>query len=282
MIQHGLRRHICRGQKRRYFEVVSQRRNASTTPSQGKPSISPRWLSDTKARIGKCITFGMPRPLIDEASTLLRELGDNWRNFVVGIEGFLTDPRRSGADSLPVQWGDQDSMGHVNNVQYAKWCEIGRTNLTRKYGKYIDPAHQQEWNDLLTSRGIGLILKSIKLDYKFPMTWPDSISVYHKLRDRPTESSQSMILDVVILSEAKQRLAARALEDIAMYNYRTASKTSMPPFMLEQFEKTFELQEAAKRDNLQKVHSIDEKVRYLEKQSWDRPDAQEDFGNSKA
>ncbi|RMZ79498.1 hypothetical protein DV738_g3280, partial [Chaetothyriales sp. CBS 135597] len=226
--------------------------------------------------------FGMPRPLVDEASTLLREVSDNWRNFVVGIEGFITDPRRAGADHLPVQWGDQDSMGHVNNVQYAKWCEIGRTNLTRKYGKYIDPAHREEWNNLLTSRGIGLILKSIRIDYKFPMTWPDSISVYHKLRDPPTQSSQSMVLDVVILSEARQRVAARAQEENAMYNYQTASKTSMPPFMLAQFQKTFQLQEAAKTENLAKLYRIDERVRYLEKESWDRPDAKEDFGNSKA
>ncbi|RMZ87038.1 hypothetical protein DV736_g5741, partial [Chaetothyriales sp. CBS 134916] len=225
--------------------------------------------------------FGMAVHLVDEASSILCELGDNWRNLVVGAEGFITEPKRAGLDRTPIQWGDQDSMGHVNNVQYVRWCETGRTNWTRQYGKYIDTAHRQQWNDLLTSRGIGLILKSITVDYKFPMTWPDRISVYHKLRCRPTESTQSMMLDVVILSEAKQRLAARALEDVVLYNYQTATKTSLPPFMLDQFRETFELQEAFKRENLAKLRSIDEKVRYLEEQSWDRPDAQEDFGNSK-
>lgn len=243
-------------------------------------SISPRWLTDIKARVGKCISFGMPPKLVDEASTVLQELGANWRDLVIGSEGFVTEPRRAGLDRVPIQWGDQDSMGHVNNVQYVRWCETGRTNWTRNYGKYFDIANRQKWNELLTSRAVGLILKSIKVEYKFPMTWPDKISVYHKLRDRPTQSTDSMILDVMILSEAKQRPAARALEDCVVYDYQKSKKSSLPPFMLKQFKQTFELQESAKRKNRERIQSIEEKVRWLETQCWDRADAKEDFGSS--
>ena len=279
--EHGLIR-SCRN-----FSLGARRCSAAPAkavevdPPNGNTAISPRWLSDTKTRIGKCIMFGMPQSLVDEASAVLRELGSNWRNLVVGSEGFVTEPKRAGLDRVPIQWGDQDSMGHVNNVQYVRWCETGRTNWTRNYGRYFDMTHTQQWNELLTSRGIGLILKSITVDYKFPMTWPDKISVYHKLRERPTQSTESMMLDVIILSELKQRPAARALEDVVVYDYRKAKKTPLAPFMLQQFQETFELQEAAKKENQAKLRDIEDRVRQLEKQSWDRADAKEDFGNSK-
>lgn len=52
------------------------------------------------------------------------------------------------------------------------------------------------------------------------MAWPDRISVYHKLRAAPTASTDSFILDVLILSERHQRPAARCVEDIVVYDYR--------------------------------------------------------------
>ena len=218
---------------------------------------------------------------MEDASTVLKELGRDWRDLVAGSEGFVTDPKRAGLHRHAIYWGDQDSMGHVNNVMYVRYAESGRVNWTRKYGTHFDTANKQKWNDLLSNRGHGLILKSIKVDFKFPMTWPDKISVYHKLRSRPTEATESMLLDVMILSEQRQRPAARALENVVVYHYPTAKKSPLAPFMLDQFQQTFELQEAAKRDNQAKIKSIEQRVRHLETQSWDRPDAQEDFGTSK-
>lgn len=37
----------------------------------------------------------------------------------------------------------------------------------RNYATYIDPEHRTEWTNLVGPRGIGLILQSIKVDYKF-------------------------------------------------------------------------------------------------------------------
>ncbi|KPI44912.1 uncharacterized protein AB675_2774 [Cyphellophora attinorum] len=113
------------------------------------------------------------------------------------------------------------------------------------------------------------------------MTWPDRVCVYHKLQSRPDESTATMLLDVMILSDAKQRPAARCLEDVVVYDYKAAKKTSLPPFMLEQFLKTWKSQEAAKSENRKKIEQIEGQIRYLETQSWDRPDAKEDFGSAK-
>ena len=241
-------------------------------------AISPRWLTDTKARIGKCLTFGMPQHLVHDAGKISQELGHDWRDLVAGSEGFVTDPSRAGLDRHAIYWGDQDTMGHVNNVMYVRYAESGRVNWTRKYGTHFDTENRQKWDELLTNKGYGLILKSITVDFKFPMTWPDKICVYHKLRSRPSESTESMLLDVMILSELRQRPAARCLEDVVVYHYPTAKKSPLAPFMLKQFQETFDLQEAAKRRGQAKIKGIEEAVRRLETESWDRADAKEDLG----
>ena len=73
-------------------------------------SLSPRWLSDVKERIGKCITFGMKQEQIFEAGQILQELARDWRNLIAGSEGFLTGKGRVGLQSQAVVWGEQDTM----------------------------------------------------------------------------------------------------------------------------------------------------------------------------
>jgi len=147
-------------------------KKTTTTTTTTIPS---RWLTDTKARIGKCITFGMPASLVALAGETLQVLGRDWRNLVAGSEGYLTEKERAGLHRQAIVWGEQDSMGHVNNVMYVRFAESGRCNWTRNIGQYFDPRHKSSWEDLLTNRGIGLILKSITVDFKFPMTWPDRV-----------------------------------------------------------------------------------------------------------
>ena len=164
---------------------------------------------------------------------------------------------------------------------YVRFAESGRCNWIRNHGRHVHhPSHRSRWEELLTPRSMGLILKSITVDFKLPITWPDRISVYHKLRTRPDETTQSLVLDVVIMSEAKQRPAARCLEDVVVYDYRAGKKSTLEPFMLEQFKHIFDLQEAAKQENQMKVRVIQQRVEALEKESWDRPDAKEDLGSA--
>ena len=106
------------------------------------------------------------------------------------------------------------------------------------------------------------------------------ITVLHKLRKKPEQGSDHFILDVLILSEAQRRAAARCVEDIVVYDYRTAKKSPLPPFMIDRFKQTFELQEAAKEKNSARVRTLLDRVRELEKGSWDRADAVEDFGSA--
>lgn len=113
-----------------------------------------------------------------------------------------------------------------------------------------------------------------------PMAWPDRISVYHKLRAAPIASTDSFILDVLILSERHQRPAARCVEDIVLYDYRRGVKAPLRDFMVEKFVETFQLQEQTKIRNEKRVRELLQRVRRLEKQAWDRADAVEDMGGA--
>lgn len=62
------------------------------------------------------------------------------------------------ADSTP---------GHVNNVIYVRYSESARVNWAANYATTIDPGNKSSWEALWSPRGIGMILRSIKVDYKF-------------------------------------------------------------------------------------------------------------------
>ena len=98
------------------------------------------------------------------------------------------------------------------------------------------------------------------------------------MRSRPEQGANHFVLDVVILSEGQRRAAARCVEDIVVYDYRIGKKAPLPPFMIDRFRQTFELQEQAKERNGARVRALLGRVRELETSSWDRVDAVEDVG----
>lgn len=120
------------------------------------------------------------------------------------------------------------------------------------------------------------------------MVSPDKISVYHKLSHPPhapssSHSPSSLHFDVVIFSEAKQRPAARCVEDVVVYDYKVGRKVSaLPGYMLDQLGRTWELQEEAKSVNKARIGEIEKQVRALETGSWDREGAVEDMGTGTA
>lgn len=112
------------------------------------------------------------------------------------------------------------------------------------------------------------------------MKWPDRVTVLHKLRTRPVPDTDHFILDVLILSELHRRIAARCVEDIVVYDYKAARKAPLKPFMVEKFQETWALQEQAKEMYGKRAMDLIRRVRELEKDSWDRPDAKEDMGSA--
>lgn len=113
------------------------------------------------------------------------------------------------------------------------------------------------------------------------MTYPDHISVFHKLRSMPKATDSHFVLDVMIMSELRQRPAARCVEDIVVYDYKKGQKTPLPPFMMDAFRKTWEAQEAEKERVGERMKEVLLAVRSMEQRTWDREGAVEDMGGTK-
>nr|POE48908.1 hypothetical protein CFP56_39005 [Quercus suber] len=208
--------------------------------------VSSRFLSEVKQRLGHCITFGLQPAQTVEAGRILEEISQDWRELIAGSQGFLTGANRRGLFRQEVVWGEQDAMSSSLYVA----CNIfsaGCARLTR-------------------------------LGKRQPMKWPDCITVYHKLRTEPGSTTDSFILDVLILSELHQRPAARCVEDIVVYDYISGKKTHLKPFMTDVFNQTWKLQEEAKHTWRAKAADLLQRVTRLEQESWNREGAVEDMG----
>lgn len=68
---------------------------------------------------------------------------------------------------IPVAWGDMDALAHVNNTVFLRWFESARIAWWERLG----------FSDRPQSDGIGPILARTAIDYRRPVTYPDTVEV---------------------------------------------------------------------------------------------------------
>jgi acyl-CoA thioester hydrolase len=117
--------------------------------------------------------------------------------------------------AVPVQWGDQDAFGHVNNTVYFRWFESARIAYSERIGLLhvldVDP--------------IAPILASISCDYRIPITFPDTVDV----GIRATRIGRSsMELEHTIVSRRRAAIAAEGRSTIVVYDYRANKPHPVP------------------------------------------------------
>ncbi len=113
--------------------------------------------------------------------------------------------------SIPVAWGEMDAFQHVNNVAYARWIETGRIAYFERIG----------FLEHMKTEGIGPILARLTIDYRRPVTFPDTVRV----EITTTKIGRtSFTLAYRIRSEAQQAEVVTAEDVIVVMDYR-ASRT---------------------------------------------------------
>ena len=124
---------------------------------------------------------------------------------------------------LPVQWGDQDAFGHVNNVVYFRWFESARIDLLK------------DCHSSVTMSGIGLgpILASVKCDYRRQLRFPDTVYIGSKIT-RTGRSSADITHAVV--SREQGEIVAEGVSVIVVFDYTTQRVTRIPDDLRQQFE----------------------------------------------
>jgi acyl-CoA thioester hydrolase len=120
--------------------------------------------------------------------------------------------------TLPVQWGDQDAMQHVNNVVYFRWCESARIEYFGKIGLA----------DRRSAEHVGPILASIRCDFRRQLNFPDTIRIGARIV-RIGRTSLTMVHRVE--SQAQQAIVAEAESTMVVFDYDSGKPHPVPPAM---------------------------------------------------
>ena len=120
--------------------------------------------------------------------------------------------------TLPVQWGEQDMYGHVNNTIHFRWYETARVAYAGRVG----------FDQLLKTVGIGPILAAINCNYRKQVKFPDTIQIGARVT-RLGKSSLTMQHHAVSL--AQQVVVADGDSTIVCFSYRDQRPTPIPADM---------------------------------------------------
>ena len=125
--------------------------------------------------------------------------------------------------SIPVAWGDMDSMGHVNNTVYLRYFESARIAYFERVG----------FLEEMVVSGVGPILASTRCRFRLPLTYPDQVSVGASVSE--IQADRFLML-YRIVSETKGALAADGDGLIVAYDYREKRKAPLPARVRERIE----------------------------------------------
>jgi acyl-CoA thioester hydrolase len=125
---------------------------------------------------------------------------------------------------LPVEWGDMDAFGHVNNTVYFRWCETARA-------VYLDRAGM--WGMIATDRK-GPILASIGCNFRRAVNFPDTIHAGARVS---RIGNSSLEMEHVIASESAGELVADAKSTIVFFDYAAGRPLPLPDSIREAIRK---------------------------------------------
>jgi acyl-CoA thioester hydrolase len=127
--------------------------------------------------------------------------------------------------TIPVQWGDQDAFGHVNNVIYFRWFESARIDLLQALPSSVT----------MSGTGLGPILASIKCDYRKQLHFPDLVDV----GSRVTRIGRSSVdIGHAIVSRQQNQIVAEGTSVVVVFDYALGRVTRIPDDLRQKFEES--------------------------------------------
>ena len=115
----------------------------------------------------------------------------------------------------PVQWGDQDSFGHVNNTIYFRWVETARI-------VYLEKINLSE---TAAETHLEPILAAINCNFRKQVHYPDTIHIGVRVT-RVGRSSIAMAHK--LWSERQQAVIADGDSTVVVFDYSTNHSCPVP------------------------------------------------------
>jgi acyl-CoA thioester hydrolase len=115
---------------------------------------------------------------------------------------------------VPVQWGDMDALGHVNNAVYFTWFESARIALFERVGLAITGVPE-----------VGPILAHTRCDFLAPVRYPGEVIAGTRI-ERLGSTSFTMEYEAALAADP-ERPVARGQGVVVLIDYRDGSKVPL-------------------------------------------------------
>ena len=116
---------------------------------------------------------------------------------------------------VPVQWGELDAYGHVNNTVFFRYFESARMAYLDRCG----------FSELYDRERIGPILHSTECRFRCALFHPDLVLVGARAlqieRDR-------FVMGYAVVSRSQDRIAADGRGTLVSFDYKNRTKTPLP------------------------------------------------------
>lgn len=117
--------------------------------------------------------------------------------------------------TIPVQWGEMDAYGHVNNAVFLRYFESARVQYLDRCGFLA--SYDRD--------GIGAILHSTDCRFRRPLFYPDTIQVGCRATDVADDRFTTRYR---IVSLAAGAVAADGSAVVVSYDYRANGRAELP------------------------------------------------------
>ena len=114
---------------------------------------------------------------------------------------------------IPVQWGEQDGFGHVNNAVFIRWLEASRIRLIN----LLDVE--------LKTQGVGPILASVSCNFRRQVKFPDTITSGARVTKIGRSSLQ---VEHGVWSETQRAMVAEGDSTVVLFNYELQKSSRIP------------------------------------------------------
>ena len=116
---------------------------------------------------------------------------------------------------IPIQWGEMDAYGHVNNTVLFRYFESARVEYLVKCG------FARSWEE----DRVGAILHSTGCRFRRPLFHPDTAIV----GGRAVEIEEDRFtMEYLVVSETSNEVAAEGAGVVVSYDYDTRRKCQIP------------------------------------------------------
>ena len=129
---------------------------------------------------------------------------------------------RSLSIEIRLDWSEQDTFLHINNVAYFKYTQAARLKLLEKVG--LVEMHQKE--------NIGPTLGNTQCKFIKPLFYPGNIVVHSYIKEI---KNTSFVIQHIITNDNNE-IAAKAEDVIVVYNYSKETKVAIPSRIIQQLK----------------------------------------------